>query len=207
MKYFSLFKGEEIHVNPEEKVIPESEYSLAIEAFDIVKKAKQDTEEHKRKTEKHCDELKKEAYEKGYEKGLEKLNKNILQLDQDIKNLRNEFNKKVLPIALKAAKKILGNELKLHPERIIDIVKLALKPVTQHHMIRIYVNKEDLSLLEENKPNIKGILDNVEIFVLQERSDIEQGGCIIETEAGIINAQLDNQWRALEAAFNSFKTE
>ena len=35
-------------------------------------------------------------------------------------------------------------------------------------------------------------------------SGIEPGGCIIETEAGIINAQLENQWRSLENAFESF---
>ena len=30
------------------------------------------------------------------------------------------------------------------------------------------------------------------------------GVCIIETEAGIINASLENQWRALESAFEAF---
>ena len=33
---------------------------------------------------------------------------------------------------------------------------------------------------------------------------MEPGGCLIETEAGIINAQLENQWRSLEAAFKAY---
>ncbi|NGX36596.1 MAG: hypothetical protein K1000chlam1_01445, partial [Candidatus Anoxychlamydiales bacterium] len=51
----------------------------------------------------------------------------------------------------------------------------------------------------------KEILELTQIFSLEERNDIEPGGCIIETEKGIINAQLDNQFRAIEAAFKAFE--
>lgn len=74
----------------------------------------------------------------------------------------------------------------------------------QHHRVRIYVNKQDLDILETNKSKIKDVLEQVQSFSIEERPDIEPGGCIIETEAGIINAQLENQWRALESAFESF---
>ena len=51
---------------------------------------------------------------------------------------------------------------------------------------------------------IKKIFERLENLSIQERDDIEPGGCIIETEAGIINAQLENQWRSLEIAFDEF---
>ena len=207
MKYFSLFNGEEVHINPEEKVIPEDTFSTLISAVEIVDKAKIDAEKHIEKTKLECEKLKKEAYEAGYQDGLEKLNKAILEIDKEIKNLRDEFSKKVLPVALKAAKKILGDELKLHPDRVTDIVIQALKPVTQHHMIKIIVSKEDFENIEKEKDRIKQMLEQVKVFSIHEREDIEPGGCIIETEAGIINAQLDNQWRALEAAFQTFRKE
>ena len=62
----------------------------------------------------------------------------------------------------------------------------------------------DLEPLEKERSKIKKIFEHLDSFSLQERADIEPGGCIIETEAGIINAQLENQWRALESAFESF---
>ena len=68
----------------------------------------------------------------------------------------------------------------------------------------IYVNKEDLEILEKSKEKIRKIFEHLDSLSMQERGDIEPGGCMIETEAGIINAQLENQWRALEAAFESF---
>jgi type III secretion protein L len=58
--------------------------------------------------------------------------------------------------------------------------------------------------LEQEKQEIKKIFEHLQSLSIQERDDVEPGGCIIETEAGIINAQLENQWRALESAFASF---
>lgn len=99
----------------------------------------------------------------------------------------------------------MGEELKLHPDRIVDIVMTSLKPVTQHRKIVIYVNHADLEQLELNRNKIKKIFEHLDSLSIQERDDIEPGGCMIETEVGIINAQLETQWRALEAAFESFK--
>lgn len=47
-------------------------------------------------------------------------------------------------------------------------------------------------------------MDQVESFTILDRADITPGGCIIETESGIINASFENQWRALEMAFERY---
>lgn len=115
-----------------------------------------------------------------------------------------DLQKQILPLALKAAKKIVGEQLNLHPETIVEIVIQTLAPVLQNHRITIYVNKVDKEILETQKPKIKSILEHVQVLTIQERNDISQGGCIIETESGIINASIENQWRALESAFDKY---
>ena len=203
MKFFSLLK-ENVTLAPGEKIIPAKEFSSLKKAATILKIAQTEAIEYRKKTAKNCEIIKEHAYQGGFEHGLQKLNEKILLLDQEIKKFEDEMQKKILPIALKAAKKILGEELKLHPDRIVDIVIQAIKPVTKHFTIKIYVNKSDLPVLEKGQKKIKNILEQVKAFSLQARDDIEPGGCIIETEAGIINAQLENQWRALEIAFDKF---
>lgn len=203
MKFFSLTK-EDVLLSPEQKVIPEEEFSILIQASELLQKAKDEIKHRTDQNKKECKEEKKRAYDKGFQQGLEKLNQHVLKLDHELKLFKKEIHEKILPIALKAARKILGEELKIHPDRIVEIVKQALKPVTQHRKVRIFTHRSDLDLLEKKKTNIKKILEQVEMFSIEERDDIEPGGCIIETEAGIINAQLENQWRALEAAFEAF---
>lgn len=204
MKLFSLISGKEVRIAPGQKKISAEEFSTILEAAEILAKVQEETEELKKQTAIEAEEEKKAGYDEGFQAGLESFNKHLLALDEELKELRAEIQKKMLPLTLTAARKILGEELKIHPERIVDIVLNSLKPVTQHKKITIYVNKADLDLLEQEKQEIKKIFEHLQSLSIQERDDVEPGGCIIETEAGIINAQLENQWRALESAFASF---
>lgn len=204
MKYFSLLSGEQVHPEPGQKVIPSKDFTTLKKASEILEKVQHEAEEFKRKVVLEAETSKEIGFEEGFQEGLISLNKHLLLLDQELKQIREEMQKKLLPIALKAARKIMGEELKIHPDRIIDIVMTSLKPVTQHRRVTIYANRADLEHLESAKPKIKKMFERLENLSIQERDDIEPGGCIIETEAGIINAQLENQWRALEVAFESF---
>ncbi|NGX33822.1 MAG: Yop proteins translocation protein L [Candidatus Anoxychlamydiales bacterium] len=204
MKFFAFLK-EEIHPEPGEKIIPKEEFSKLIEANEIVQKAIDDAAIYKEKVKKECEVLKEEAKKEGFDQGLKSLNEHILKLDKTSKELAKKYEGKVLPIALKAAKKIVSAELKMNPEAIVNIVRGALKPISQHIKVKIFVNKEDLEIIEKEKEKIKEILQIADTFTIEERDDIEPGGCIIETEKGIINAQLENQFRAIEAAFKSFE--
>lgn len=204
MKFFSEISKEDIHITPGKKIIPQKEYSTLKDAHEILEKAKKDIKDLKKKTKLEAEQIKEEAYAEGFADGLRELNEHILLLDNLAANLAKEVKKQVLPIAINAAKKILGEELKIRPDAIVDLVMQALKPVVQHHHVTLYVNKDDLKVLESKKTKIKKMLLQVETFSIQERADIEKGGCIIETEAGIINAQLENQWLAMEAAFRKF---
>jgi type III secretion protein L len=204
MKFFSLIYQGDVHTETDEKVISAKDYSTLLEAAEIVKKAKEDALAYRKEVEKECEKLKEEARKEGFDAGLLAFNEHTLFFEQELKKIRHETNKQILPLALKAAKKIVGTELKTHPETIVDIVLQALLPVTQNLRINIFVNKADKELLENEKARIKNILEQVESFSIQERPDVLPGGCIIETETGIINASLENQWRALEGAFDKY---
>jgi len=204
MKFFSLISGKEVRIAPGQKRIPADEFSTIQEAAEILEVVEREALAFKKETAVEAEKTKEAAFQEGFQTGLTSLNQHLFALDEELKQLRNEIQKKILPLSLSAARKIIGEELRLHPDRIVDIVLNSLKAVTQHKKINIYVNKADLAMLEEQKPKIKKIFEHLQSLSIQERDDIEPGGCIIETEAGIINAQLENQWRALEAAFESY---
>ncbi|MBF8263546.1 MAG: Type secretion ATPase inhibitor [Parachlamydiales bacterium] len=204
MKFFSLLSQKDVHIAPNQKIIPASECSELQTAHDILKTVKHEAGEYRKNAVIEAEKIKEQGFQEGFQEGLTSLDAHIVALDHELKQIRDEIHKKILPLALKAARKIIGEELKLHQDRIVDIVLTALKPVTQHKKIVLYVNRADLEALEKQRSKIKKIFEHLDSFSLQERSDIEPGGCIIETEAGIINAQLENQFRALESAFDSF---
>lgn len=205
MKFFSLIYQGDLHTSTDEKVISEEDYSVLVSAADVLAKAHEDAERLKKETEEECEKLKEEAKKAGFEEGLGIFNDHLLTFEKTIKKIHHETYLQILPLALKAARKIVSKELELHPDTIVDIVLQALTPVTQAQRVTIYVNKADRELLETEKKKIKDILEQIKTLVIKDRDDISQGGCVIETESGIINATIENQWRALEAAFERYK--
>ena len=204
MKFFSLIYQGEVHPAAEEKVIPAEDFSTLMEASELLLKAKEDVAHYKREVEKQCEHLKEEAKKEGFNEGLTQFNEHLIHFDKQLRLIRLELQKQILPLVLKAAKKVVGEQLSLHPETIVEIVLQTLAPATQNHRFTIYVNKADKEILEAEKPKIKNILENIQTLTIQERSDVDPGGCVIETESGIINATIENQWRALEAAFEKY---
>lgn len=204
MKFFSLLYQGDIHIATDQKVIPAEQFSLLLNGKEVLEKSVEDAEKYKAEVAKECEQLKEKAKEDGYNEGLALFNQHLMQFDKELKKIRHEMQKTVLPLALKAAKKIVSKELELHPQTIVDIVLQALSPVKQNHKIRIYVNKADKEALESEKGKIKEIFEHLQSLSIQERADVTPGGCIIETESGIINASIENQWRALESAFERY---
>lgn len=203
MKIFSL-KKEDIHISPSKKIIKKNDLEVLLDVTELLEKANKEAFDLKERTKNECEELKEEAKKEGFSESLEKLNIHILRLDDSINKLELEYKDKVLSIALKAAKKIVGEELKLNNEAIVQIVKNALKPVREHQRVKIFVNKSDFEILKIEKQVLLDSLLQVKSFSIEPRDDIEKGGCIIETEAGIINAQLETQFRAIQSAFEKF---
>src|SRR3990167_2743717 len=121
MKYFSLLSGKEVHPAPGKKIIPSEEFSTLHKASEILDLVQKEADEYKLHIAKEAEKTKDAAFKEGFQEGLVSLNKHLFALDEELKLIREEVHKKILPLAIRAAKKIVGEELKLHPDRIVDI--------------------------------------------------------------------------------------
>ncbi len=203
MSFFSLLYGDKIATAPSGKVVPAGEFSALIDGETLLNRIREETERYRREVADECERLKDEAEKVGLQQGLDAWSEQVALLEQEIERVNERVAKRVLPIALKAAEKIVGREMSMNDETIADIVKNSLRSVVEHQRITIYCNKEDLPALEKYKEDLKGMFDRLESLMVVDRDDVQQGGCVIETEAGIINAQWDNQWDALKRAFDT----
>lgn len=205
MKFFTLIKQDAIHMAPgKKKTIPAEEFSKLLEADSILKQTKEEEIVYRQEVSKECEILKEQAELVGFEEGLKRWNTQLELLDHEIKNVRQEIEDAMVPLALTAIKKIIGRELKTEPKTVVDIISTALKAVRQHKKIKIIINPTDHNTVEIARPQLKDLFENLDSLTIVPREDIQEGSCIIESEAGIINAQLDSQLKALENAFHAF---
>ncbi len=206
MYTFTLIKKGEIHTGPG-KIIPRDAGSDLVSSIDVLKEAQEEAKEIIAEAKNEGEELRSQAKEAGFKEGLELFNEHIKLFEDRLKVLRHEMQKAMLPLVLKSTKKIIGQELELNPDSVVNIVQESIKGVSGARVVKIYVNKADSDILEKAKESLKGSFEAVESFTIEERGDVERGSCIIETERGILNATLENQFRALERAFEMHRNK
>lgn len=197
-KFFSLIHGGSLHVAPDTKVIPADQFSTLQDANETLEQVQRDAEQYRKEVTEQCEQEREQAQREGFEVGMQKWAALIIRLEKSIEEAQDEVKRLAMPVALKAAKKIVGREIEQDRETVVDIITNTLKAVSQHQEVNILVNPKDLEILEANRPKLKACFDRLETLTIQGRNDVKQGGCVIETEVGIIDAELENQWLQLE---------
>jgi type III secretion protein L len=202
-KFFTLIHGDSVHIAPKTKVIPAQEFSTLQTAEEVLETVKKDAEKYKKEVVAEIEKLKEQAQKEGFEAGFKNWAEHVAKLEDEVKKVRQDMEQTIIPVAIKAAKKIVSKELEVSQAAIVDIVSANLKAVAQHKRVTIYVNPKDLEIMESRRGDLKQLFENLEALSIRPRADVQPGGCVIETEAGIINAQIENRWRILETVFNA----
>lgn len=206
-KYFSLLYGAKVEQAANTKVISGEAFSDLLTSRELIEEIKKEATKYRQEVIAECETIKSDAEKAGFQHGYDMWVKQLKNLEDEIALVHEEMQKLILPIALKAAKKIVAQEITTSPDAILNIVMSTVKSVAQNKKIILYVNKADFEVLDKNKNMIKGVFEQLESLSIRERDDVEQGGCIIETEAGIINAQIKERWLSLEAAFQALEEQ
>lgn len=98
----------------------------------------------------------------------------------------------ILDLALDVARQVVAGELAVHPQRILEVVNLALKQMVEStREARLLLNPEDAALV---RPHLEQVLDKARLRIVED-ARIVRGGCLIETPHGDIDATLPARWR------------
>ena len=106
----------------------------------------------------------------------------------------------VLELALDVARQVVAGELAARPERILDVVNLALKQMAEtSREARLLLNPEDAALV---RPHLDQVLDKNRLRIVEDVR-IVRGGCLIETGQGDLDATLPARWRQVVQVLGS----
>ena len=106
----------------------------------------------------------------------------------------------VLELALDVARQVVAGELTARPERILDVVNLALKEMAEtSREARLLLNPDDAALV---RPHLDQVLDKNRLRIVEDVR-IARGGCLIETAQGDLDATLPARWRQVVQVLGS----
>ncbi len=152
--------------------------------------------------------IKKSAFDEGYRKGLEqaeadmdKFRKDIVTFMNATKNVFEYVAPDILEISVDIARKIIKKELETDPQVLINTIIEVLKTLAKNEpKINIRVRPQAVQFIKDTLPNITyqyGI--DAKINIVADPS-IEEGGCVFQTNNGIVDASLDTQLEIIKNA-------
>jgi type III secretion protein L len=172
-------------------------YSASAKAREILRKAQQEAEEIIRKVTQESDQQRQNGYQAGYQEGLAQATEVLLRARGDYEQLLKNANRDLMDLAFKIAEKIIGKQLQIDKTTIQSIVSQAMQGIRQSKQITIRVNPADAKALKENEEELLEKLAGQRTLDFVEDKKVQPGGCIIESEIGIVDAQLQTQLERL----------
>ncbi len=168
-------------------------------ARNIVREANERAENHILDALTEAEAIRTEAYESGREEASQEFLENILAAKEQRSQALNSVERDVLKLSVKIAEKIIGREIETDENVRGEIIITALRQARQQEMMTVRVNHADLPLVEKMRERIDAFGRARFLDFVADQS-IKEGGCLIESASGTIDARLETQLRVFEKA-------
>ena len=146
---------------------------------------------------------KEQAYRSGFEDGKEIMREEeemvvqlFLNLIEELKKQREDYlksvEKEMVGLSLEIASKVIQQKIEQDEKVISKNLKHALKHLLDKGRIIIRLNPADLEIVSKHSKEIKSA-EGLKELILEEDSEVTRGGCLIHSELGHIDAQIETQ--------------
>jgi len=150
----------------------------------------------------------KEGEVKGYDQALVKGREEFTQMNQEamasLKNIINEFDRvkheiicraeqDTVLLAVAIAKKVIKKAAMLSEDITAENIKVALSFVSKPTDLVVKVNARDVDHLKTLTDEKTDVFGRFHTLRFEPDESIEPGGCIVATESGQVDGQLDVQ--------------
>jgi flagellar assembly protein FliH len=205
---------------PVDPSVVEAELALLREQTQV------ELEDWKKREQEHfllqLEEEKRRGYNDGYQMGmdegsqhgllkyqelLEKAGQILEQSYQEKNAIIREAEPFVIELSVEMAKKVLQQELKGNQEALIQLIKECLSSVYESASLTIAVAPDDYPFVQKQREQLLAVVNGqVEVKILPDYT-IQQGGCIIRTSSGSVDARIDVQLTEIKKALLSYQQE
>ncbi|MFB1081112.1 flagellar assembly protein FliH [Jeotgalibacillus sp. JSM ZJ347] len=192
-----------------------------VQAQQLLEDAQQQTEELLSRIEEKKNQwqiekeaLQKQAYEEafaqGYEEGRNKGYNDVSHLINGAQEVAasakealqahlEENEMVILELAIKAAEKIISQQLGGSPEKYLPVVKKGIKEAREMKEVKIYTAVQQFTYLQSEREELLALFPtDVKLYIYPEE-ELEPYKCFIETANGRIDISIDTQLTELKA--------
>ncbi len=103
-------------------------------------------------------------------------------------------------LALHLAERVLAGALAVQPERVVDVVRGALRCLVDRERVVVLVHPDDLELVRAGAAEVIAGLGGIGSLDVQAERRVARGGAVVRTALGEVDAQLETKLARARAA-------
>jgi flagellar assembly protein FliH len=101
--------------------------------------------------------------------------------------------REAVELAVAVAEKVVAGALAVEPERVLDVVRGALRRLAERRRVTVLVHPDDLELVRSAAPGFAGELGGIEHCEVQAERRLTRGSAVVRTDEGQIDASVETQ--------------
>ncbi len=174
-----------------------------------------------RDAQKRGEEIESQAYSMGFDQGkkdgeeigrkqylavAQRLERLINRISEGAEALLPQYESQMVEVAMNAARQIVEREIIISPEIVLESIRAAMEQVVEGSAVHLHLNPADIDALEEEIRE-KFVVPGRQGLDIVNDPRIDRGGCLIETEYGLIDATTGAKWQAVSDTIKKILAE
>ena len=170
------------------------------EAAEIRRRAEDEAHRILEEAREQAHETRQHGFEEGKQQAMAQYTQKVAEALARVRQIEESLEPLYVGLVRDCCEQIIGQELKQNPAAIVGVVRNALIHARQQREILIRVNPADVEVLNKSRNRLLEMLARAQSIEIREDASIARGGCVVITELGTIEANLERQLEALAAA-------
>lgn len=200
MGIFRQLNYDQPKIAPDTKVIRGADYQAHLEAQEIIQQARNEAQRILSEAVTHYQDERTRAYEDGMEQSRQEASEHMIELISRSVDYFASVEDTMVRLVLKSVRKILDDFD--DTELVMKLVRNALNAVGGQKRITLRISPEQKDSVEERIHRLLASYPNVGFVDVVADRRLTKGGCVVESEVGVVDASLETQLSALENALD-----
>lgn len=186
---------------PEVRLLKAADYQAFLMARQILDEAQHQADAMRAEAECEYTRRHQIGYEEGLAQARMEMAVNLFETAERTVDYLGHIENKVAELVMTAVRKILGefNDTEL----TLRVVRNALQVVRNQPYATIRIHPAQAASLQKRLQDLMAGYTSLGSVEIVADSRLDEGGCILETEIGVVDASLELQLRALEKVLRS----
>ncbi|MCG8650828.1 MAG: HrpE/YscL family type III secretion apparatus protein [Pirellulales bacterium] len=186
----------DLSLQPDQTVVSAEQYQTMLDAQAIIRSAQEQADQIQVEAQAEYERQKQQGYDDGMMRGRQEIAEEMVNSVSEAVNYLSKLEEQTIELVTRAVRKVIGG-IDQH-ERIVAVVQQALAVARSQTKATVRVCAEEVDAVHQRLDEIMRPYPNIQFLDVVADSRLSSGGCILETDVGIVDASVDVQLAAIE---------